>query len=206
MFMFVCPVQLKCTSLFSSLIHTVGKVKSSHSFEDGSILSKWRVEKINTWKRNERTRAEHTGTGQRWRMKSILQTWSIVNICSVDDITRPKAARSFGFPQTWTAYRTEDKSRFGIFGDAQCPAGNTTTGHAAWWGRSNYPKIEPRISWPGKRSREAEKACCPPHRVFLFFLWNIPMRLFLHFSEVIRIACESLSMYQNIHSFTYNTF
>lgn len=25
------------------------------------------------------------------------------------------------------------------------------------------------------------------------------MRLFLHFSEVIRIACESLSMYQNIH-------
>ena len=40
-----------------------------------------------------------------------------------------------------------------------------------------------------------------PHFLFFSLLWNVLMRLFflLHFSEVIRIASESLSMYQNIH-------
>lgn len=63
MFMFVCHVQLKCIS-FSSLIHTVGKVKSSHSFKMGNFEKmkkpKTRIEKINTCKRNERTRADNT--------------------------------------------------------------------------------------------------------------------------------------------------
>lgn len=69
MFMFVCHVQLKCIS-FSSLIHTVGKVKSSHSFKMGNFEQmkkpKTRIEKINTCKRDED------------QSREIHQDWSVM--------------------------------------------------------------------------------------------------------------------------------
>lgn len=81
------------------------------------------------------------------------------------------------------------------------PIDNKVPDHAAWLGQTFtlntiIQKYSPEYP-DQEKDQEKQKRL---HLLFyFFFLWRVLMRLFLHFSEVIRIASESLSMYQNIH-------
>lgn len=85
----------------------------------------------------------------------------------------------------------------------QSPTGNRVPDHAAWLGQTFtlntiIQKYSPEYP-DQEKDQEKQKKACILTSYFIVFLWQVLMRLLLHFSEVIRIASESLSMYQNIH-------
>lgn len=85
----------------------------------------------------------------------------------------------------------------------QSPIDNKVPDHAAWLGQTFtlntiIQKYSPENP-DQEKDQEKQKRHVTSPPILFFFLWHILLRVFLHFSEVIRIASESLSMYQNIH-------
>lgn len=144
-------------------------------------------------------------------MKSILQTCSIVNICSVDKkkknyLTKPSMALDFDIDVKQHRGRKTSQILRCLVTSVHSPYDNKVPDRVAWLGQTwntIIQKYSPKYPDQEKRSRKAYKDLYPPLLLYCLFLnsflWHVLMRLYLHFSEVIRIAFESLSMYHNIH-------